>query len=219
MPGQTAANGQADYSCLNAPVLKESLEHLVIIFPGAGGLDGNIDRLQEQISLGFSANESSFICNWQEYSGNVLTASKNGLLVGDHFADKIGRMNLRWLRKVSVVGISVGAFAADALVSKLRRIEDGNLEVNLLLLDPFYWLSIFDMQYGIKNMGRMANSCVQIMNTDDKVPFTDKAFDHCKVFNITSLRPDGINGHDWPLIYFTRKLAKGEHWSIFRFGT
>lgn len=44
---------------------------------------------------------------------------------------------------------------------------------------------------------------------DDPVPFTNEPLEHVVTYNVTSLRPAEIFGHDWPLVYYSQSPSAG----------
>ena len=74
------------------------------IFPGAGGVDELVVELNKKIV-------GSKIIDWKEHRGSVITAAYDGEAVGVAIADLLaGKKN----EKVHFIGISVGAFCANA---------------------------------------------------------------------------------------------------------
>ncbi|GMH64111.1 hypothetical protein TrRE_jg13028 [Triparma retinervis] len=145
------------------------------------------------------------------YSGGDATVVFHGAGGPDQYTDSLMGRNIH------IIGISVGAFAADATISRLRKYIDQHpnapkINLQLTLLDPFTQRGIFGVNWGIKNFGRNADYAQQYLNTDDPVPSTNEPCDNCAVFDVTNTskrkKVDGeIFGHDWPLVHYT-KYAK-----------
>lgn len=138
----------------------------------------------------------------------------------------------RPLRTVHVVGISVGAFAADtctvALKDGLRAgstskgaPERGEVPyVRLTLLDPFTWRGVLGFGYGRKHFGRAADFAVQLLNTDDKVPSTNRPLPRCFTYDVTKAKkafhlPPQYDGHNWPADLFGRRFSnRAKRWPL-----
>lgn len=207
----------------------------IFIFPGAGGVDELVLELQ-------ASNPNSKIIDWKEYRGSILTASFDSEAVGEAIAemvlehidnqidekngrgDKLPRMLPPSLSSIRFIGISVGAFAANAAATILHRqlignkskSKDGNdcrgsLDVHLVLLDPFCGRGILGTNYGRDNFGKYATTALQILNTDDPVPSTNDSLPFCCCIDVTDapqkkdfvLLP-GDSMHSWPLAYYAR---------------
>jgi hypothetical protein len=110
----------------------------------------------------------------------------------------------------STIGISVGAFPASAMVQELHKTLKPsirrNICIQLTLLDPFQQKAVLGVNFGRFNFGKGADYAQQYLNTDDPVPSTNDPLPNCVSIDITSLRPNNILGHDWPLIYYTHEL-------------
>jgi hypothetical protein len=206
------------------------------IFPGAGGVDELVLELQ-------ASNPNSKIIDWKEYRGSILTASFDSEAVGEAVAELVldtiennesGRSNSPplppSLSSIRFIGISVGAFAANAAATLVHRQlkgknnsqsnKDGNddccdsLDVHLVLLDPFCGRGAFGPNYGRDNFGKHATTALQILNTDDPVPSTNDSLPLCYCIDVTDapqkqdfvLLP-GDSMHSWPLAYYIRHYS------------
>lgn len=201
------------------------IESLAVVFHGAGGQDAYTDELMKNLDSATKSNsnlkQSSYnhIVEWSDYSSNILQASFNGEKVGKLTAKKLLEQMTNPNNKLStihIIGISVGAFAADAAVNELKE----NFKVNstrrqtketgetpfvqLTLLDPFQQRGVFGVRYGENEFGKSADYAEQYLNTDDPVPSTNKPLKNAVCYDVTNLRPDDIFGHDWPLVYYAR---------------
>ena len=206
----------------------DNIETVTIVFHGAGGEDAYTDELMKNLEGGTGSTSSSqrsynHIVNWSDYSTNLFQASFNG--------QKVGRMTARELLEqmptnkptaIHFIGISVGAFAADAAVNEVKKIFDANGSkwqntktgalpfVQLTLLDPFQQRGIFGVGYGNTEFGKSADYAQQYLNTDDPVPSTNKPLKNTVCYDVTNLRPESIFGHDWPLVYYARSDRCGK---------
>ena len=203
---------------------------LTIIFPGAGGRDALSDELEHVLRRSSASDDISFVTtfDWQEHRGTVLTAAYDSDAVGETVArclwDNPSSRNAGSIRSVHCVGISVGAFAANAMATEICRRREpakgaGGLSpyVRLTLLAPFTSRGITGSSYGPDNFGRTADYAVQYMTNADPVPTTDALLPHCIRHDITSTRkrdgfvlPKGESEHCWPLAYYARHGVHGE---------
>ena len=120
-------------------------------------------------------------------------------------------------QNIHIIGISVGAFAADAAVNRLRKYLDQRspssssppVRLQLTLLDPFTQRGVLGVNWGTRNFGKNADYAQQFLNTDDPVPSTNEPCDSCAVWDVTRTeRRKGeegdVFGHDWPLVHYTK---------------
>ena len=121
------------------------------------------------------------------------------------------------------VGVSVGAFAADACINEFKAeserlnklknlrsdtsdtIKEQVTKSKLTLLDPFCSKGIFQSWYGNCNFGKSSDFCEQYLNTDDVVPFTNEPLKYCYCYDVTAsddrkmfIPLPGDNMHSWP---------------------
>jgi len=207
------------------------VKHVTIVFHGAGGEDAYTDELMNKLDIGTSSNSSqrqssyNFIVDWSKYSANILQASYNGQKIGKIVAkelqEQVTSTNGK-LESIHFIGISVGAFAADAAVNEVKKnfetvSYDGRNSstgvtppfIQLTLLDPFQQRGVFGVDYGNDEFGKSADYAEQYLNTDDPVPSTNKPLRNTVCYDVTNLRPENIFGHDWPLIYYARSVNCG----------
>jgi hypothetical protein len=180
-------------------------DYETFIFPGAGGVDSLIVEL-------CSVTPKSKIVDWSEHRGNILTAAYDGEAVGQGIAnlllDSNNKKNCRFLH---FIGISVGAFAANAAATALYQQRGSDTQVKLTLLDPFCGRGVFGSSYGKHNFGKYASRSIQILNTDDPVPTTNDPLPYCYCLDVTQA-PErkaftplpGDTMHSWPLAYMAR---------------
>jgi hypothetical protein len=169
-----------------------------------------------------SPKRSSYnhIVDWTKYSANILQASFNGQRIGKLAAkellEQVAVPNNK-LTTIHFIGISVGAFAADAAVNEVKKSfetisskgSNGNAGiatpfVQLTLLDPFQQRGVLGVGYGDNQFGQTADYAEQYLNTDDPVPSTNEPLRNTVCYDVTNLRPESIFGHDWPLVYYAR---------------
>jgi len=183
------------------------------IFPGAGGVDALVEEL-------CSVTPNSLIVDWSDYRGSLITAAYDGEAVGQGIASLLLSESNK--EDLHFIGISVGAFAANAAATVLyqeqqqqryRTKDDKNkpTTIKLTLLDPFCGRGIFGNSYGKENFGKYASTAIQILNTDDPVPTTNDPLPYCYCLDVTYapqrntfiLLP-GDTMHSWPLAYMAR---------------
>mmetsp|Transcript_25393 Transcript_25393/g.27760 ORF Transcript_25393/g.27760 Transcript_25393/m.27760 type:complete len:279 (-) Transcript_25393:54-890(-) len=212
-----------------APLPSFRSDSAVIIFPGFGGTDENTDRLQKEIQKSDQdRNEKRFVTvyDWSKWRGETLRAAYNSKVVGKTIGRQLAyhHQQVTPLKELHVIGISVGAFAADSCINEYQRIvglsmeTDGGKEkqnptkTRLTLLDPFTSLGIFGAGYGKKYFGRTSDYCEHFVNTDDPVPFTNDPLPHAMNFDVTQSKdrlsyqpPPGDNMHSWPAAFYGLK--------------
>ena len=110
--------------------------------------------------------------DWQAFVGDTLRAPYNAQRVGDSLADQVLRSPAR-LRYVHVIGVSVGAFVADRLATRLATAAPEST-IRLTLLDPFCARGLPGLinpssAYGVTTFGRSAAIAECVLNTDDPV--------------------------------------------------
>jgi len=189
---------------------RSNAETKTFIFPGAGGVDELVDELQ-------ASKPNSMVIDWKDYRGSILTASFDSEAVGEAIAELVlSNIGSGDNQKTSIqfIGISVGAFAANAAATLVHRhLTKNNFpqSVHLVLLDPFCGRGVFGPNYGRDNFGKHATTALQILNTDDPVPTTNDVLPLCYCIDVTEapekknfvLLP-GDSMHSWPLAYYTR---------------
>jgi hypothetical protein len=178
------------------------------IFPGAGGVDELVLELQQK-------TPNSKIIDWIEHRGSIATAAFDGEAVGVAIAELFGS----WIqqqpqppRKVHYIGISVGAFCANAgATTTFQSHSEQIVNVRLTLLDPFCGRGLLGSNYGRDHFGKYATTAVQLLNTDDPVPTTNDPLPLCYCVDVTAAPEKatfeplpGDSMHSWPLAYFAR---------------
>jgi hypothetical protein len=204
-----------------------NVKHVTIVFHGAGGEDAYTDELMKRLDdvdkkSKSPQRQSSYnrIVDWSKYSTNILQASYNGQQIGKMTAKELLEQVVspnNNITTIHFIGISVGAFAADAAVKEVKnnfeitssKGKNSNTDsippfVQLTLLDPFQQRGIFGVGYGNNEFGKSADYAEQYLNTDDPVPSTNKPLRNTVCYDVTNLRPESIFGHDWPLVYYAR---------------
>ena len=191
------------------------MEEVTLVFHGAGGQDEYTDELMANLRAKCSKTQHAAMIDWSALSSNILQASFNGQRVGRETARRLlERCNggtaiantdaACRLKAVHLIGISVGAFAANEACAVIKSSRLGNgITCQLTLLDPFQQRGVIGTGYGNANFGKTADYAIHFLNTDDPVPSTNAPLTkHCSVVDITNLRPEKLFGHDWPVVYY-----------------
>ena len=188
-------------------------DEVVIVLHGAGGPDANTRRIAEALEKTSSKGARVIEYVYAPYVGDQLQAPFNAMRVGDHLAEELAKAAAS-PKRVHVVGVSVGAFAADRLASRLAA--SGKCEqVRLTLLDPFTARGILGLArpesaYGVTEFGRSPGvRCESVFNRDDPVPSTNLPLRHAVNFDVTEAAErgrftplPGDNLHSWPAAWF-----------------
>mmetsp|Transcript_27467 Transcript_27467/g.65960 ORF Transcript_27467/g.65960 Transcript_27467/m.65960 type:complete len:440 (+) Transcript_27467:39-1358(+) len=196
----------------------------------------NLKKKQEQHQKPNNNNNSKEQCpsssssycqivEWGDYSTNLFQASYNGEAIGRIVAEYLSP-KAKNIETVHLIGISVGAFAANMAATNWQQQQQqtgrggedrsGSTAssppsppyVQLTLLDPFTQRGIFGIGYGQHNFGSSPSIdyTQQYLNTDDPVPSTNMPIKNAVCYDVTSVRPSEIFGHDWPLAYYAKRL-------------
>jgi hypothetical protein len=205
-------------SKLLPPPHSPAIQHATIVFHGSGGQDSYTEALMQRL---VKENPSQYnqIVEWTKYSSNIFQASYNGERIGRLAANELLDLlpDDSNIQTIHLIGISVGSFAADAAARELVRNLNAEAShttsrpfIQLTLLDPFTQRGIFGFGYGNRVFGAFADYTQQYMNTDDPVPSTNEALQNSVCYDITHLRPKGIFGHDWPVVYYGKSDECGK---------
>ena len=195
------------FNKLQYPQVPRGVTELTLVFHGPHGQDVHTDALMKSLNETKSTTSSSmstsynFMMNWELYSQNMIQASFNGDRIGREVAKRLPAR----IRRVHIIGISVGAHAAEACVRQLKQDRHDRIYIQETLLDPVCAKGVLDLEYGIREFGSMADYAQQFVNTDDVMPFSNSPCLKCAVFDITACRPEEIRGHDWPLVYYAQQ--------------
>lgn len=202
---------------------KPGSEHVIFIFPGAGGPDQFTEELEQKLveeSTKTKMTTTVKTLDWQEFRGSLLTASYDGEAFGESISSLLWEhdSNSDNLRMVHCIGISVGGFAANACITELYRRRLGCQQeekekpyLRLTLLDPFTSRGVFGAGYGDQYFGSSVDYAEQYLNTDDPVPTTNEPLPLCACIDVTGAPernafelPPNESMHCWPLVYFAR---------------
>lgn len=210
-------------------------EALFLVFPGYGGPDLNTERIEAVVAESDKVHEFDrkvFCYDWRNWRGNstasVFRAAFDSQRVGRRVGEQLGSMRLtrgqvtgqrpiNQIKDIHVVGISAGAFAADACIKEYKRAllklygpkAAATSNARLTLLDPFTCRGVTGTTYGAKYFGLEADYFENYVNTDDPVPFTNDPLPNAYNYDVTgskqrdSFEPlPGDSMHSWPVAYF-----------------
>jgi hypothetical protein len=203
---------------------------LVVILPGAGGPDANTARIAAALQLSnrvYKCKEKGTLraCegaggslvveyDWRKYKGDELRAPYDALRLGTRLGSELGRLPEQ-PRSIHLVGVSVGAFLADAIAeSYVATAGRGRANVHMTLCDAFTARGLAGLArpttaYGVARFGRSADYCESILNTDDPVPSTASVLRHAVTFDVTAAASrrgfvplPGDSLHSWPAAWY-----------------
>lgn len=190
---------------------------VVLLFHGSGGPDkltrAALARVRAQDARHSIKPRLYYAPDWSEFSQSVLTAAFNAQEVGEGCARAVRGLGPD-VRSVHVIGVSVGAFAADACARATKRGARAGRRspfVRLTLLDPFCARGVLDWGYGRRTFGTGVDYAEQILNTDDVVPSTNAPLPNCYCVDVTPAKaafqlPSAYDGHEWPLEFWGRRF-------------
>lgn len=202
---------------------------VVLIFPGAGGADENTSNLAKAIIVSdekCGIKRHVEVYDWSPWRGNLIRASYDGQNVGKIIGKQLAN-EYKNVKSLHLMGVSVGAFAADSCSFTYQKTLENNKKllrstisettsappyVRLTLLDPFTQRGLFGTKYGYRLFGKAANYCEHYLNTDDPVPSTNDPISMGYVYDITSAESRKSftplprdNMHSWPVAYYGRQ--------------
>ena len=146
---------------------------LVVVLPGAGGPDANTARIAAALRAPGGREVVEY--DWRPWKGDELRAPYDALRLGTRLGTELGRRTDQ-PRSVHLVGVSVGAFVADAIAKSYATTAGaGKANVHLTLCDAFTARGLAGLArpataYGVATFGSSADYCESILNTDDPVP-------------------------------------------------
>ena len=206
------------FGSLPGPLPDFTEKDLVVIFPGAGGVDQNILDLEQAIKRADQSQRikrRTIVYDWRRWRGNLLRASFDSESVGEGVATQLISDHPD-LKSVHAIGVSVGAFAANSCIRALHKKKASsttNPYLRLTLLDPFTLRGVFGLGYGKSFFGKCANFCEQFLNSDDPVPSTNEPLPLARTYDVTTAKSrqsftplPGDNMHSWPLVYYAKNF-------------
>lgn len=195
---------------------RNGADSMVIIFPGAGGVDENIEKLKLSIQKSDKSKKVSRyveVYDWKKWSNDFVRIAFDSQSVGKTIcADLAEKESAEGkIKKLQTIGVSIGAFAADSCIKTYNSNSESPGETRLTLLDPFTSKGIFGYGWGVKNFGKTANIVEDYLNSDDKVPTTNDPLELAYNYDVTesqlkkSFVPlEGESYHSWPVAYLSK---------------
>lgn len=207
---------------------RQGADSMVVIFPGAGGVDENILRLKDKIiasDLEKGVTRFVSIYDWSKWRNDFIRIAFDSQATGRKVCKALvedEKSTGTPIKHLHSVGISVGAFAADACVKSFKENSPSSSSPNptslrLTLLDPFTSKGIFGYGWGVRNFGKTADLAINYLNSDDQVPTTSDPLIGAYNYDITGssdrltfIPPEGQSFHSWPIAYLASNWDK-EH--------
>lgn len=186
---------------------------LVVVLPGAGGPDANTARIVEALRAA-KGSPTVVEYDWQVAATDTLRAPYNAQRIGARLGDELAGRR-RQLRSLHLVGVSVGAFLADAVATRYVAAAGAErAHVHLTLCDAFTARGVAGLArpataFGVRAFGRSADYCEAFLNTDDPVPSTSEPLRHAVTYDVTGAAArrtfvplPGDSLHSWPAAYY-----------------
>lgn len=197
---------------------------ILLVFPGAGGVDENIMKLYESILKAdrkVGIKRFAKIYDWKNWVGNLFRAAYDSEYVGSVLGTQVANVVATSFEKktmdtinIHVIGISVGAFAANSFLKTIANKVSSSLRsriyTRLTLLDPFTSKGIFGPAYGPRQFGKpnYVDYFEHYLNYDDPVPSTNDPLPLALTYDVTKAKNrkyftplSGDSMHSWPVKY------------------
>ncbi|KAL1504048.1 hypothetical protein AB1Y20_010459 [Prymnesium parvum] len=195
---------------------------LCIVIPGSGGSDATSAALVHALR---HRDAAVIEYSWSRFgSADPLRAphiaQRVGRALGKALAAEESERGVRGPARLHVVGISAGAFVADALVASYKASTGGvpRAHVRLSLCDAFTACGLAGLArpttaYGVQHFGEHADYCEAFFNTDDPVPSTSLPLRCAANYDVTSAvskrsftPAPGDSMHAWPAIWYANNV-------------
>lgn len=205
--------GEWLYGSTPTPIqnLETSAKYDVVIFPGAGGPDQYTKALRDTIiasDMRKGIHRPVYVYDWLQWRGSFLRAAFDSQNVGKVIGTQIAQS--QHLQNLHVIGISVGAFAADSCAKAYKELATSPGKVHLTLLDPFTSKGVFGYGWGVTHFGVDADVVEDYLNVDDPVPTTNEPVVNAFTLDVTNSEArKGFEDstHSWPVAYLAN------HWN------
>jgi len=173
--------------------LSPNTKEAVLLFHGAKDeLNPELEAITSSYKNLISKRKDSVVINydWSPGSNNRLRASSNAMELGSALGKELAEyQNLKYLR---VIAHSASGFIPDELCRAYKK-EGGKAYIETTFLDAFGLRGFLDSNYGVRNHGSCADYSMNIVNTDDPAPTTNKFFKSSWNLDVTGLhRPEGF---------------------------
>ncbi len=187
--------------------IEEDTEQIVIIVHGLGDdAEGWPKALKKRLET-FTRKEKGrkiITYDWNPYSLSSLRASTDGTTIGQDLGRQLAQA--KNLKKIHLIGHSVGSFLIDALCKMYKERAAKSAEVRMTFLDPFCMKGTLNWWHGQQSFGKCGDFTEAYVNTDDPVPTTNEPLAHAYNFDVTrnSFRSKFKGkSHWWPVNYVT----------------
>ena len=205
------------------------LSDVTVIVGGSAGPD----RYAQNIANAFrTLGRNPLVLDWRTNADgsdwSIFSSAMQAGAIATRYGSVVGEQLGQFRpRSIHVIGVSAGGFAADSLVSAVRRVSP-DTHLRLTLLDAFTAGDLVEFvaperAAGVSSFGASADYCEAFINTDDPVPSTTIPLDRAVTYDVTSsdLRAQfereaeerGDSMHLWPAAYYAQvapRLLKEE---------
>ncbi len=190
-----------------AEPLRPDTEELILLIHGSGDTPEDWPRetagiIEDVGAVGLEQKRRVIAIDWSESAARRLAAPRRGARIGRTIAEYLlgdsadAKVSSR-LSELFVVSHSAGAHVAYGLARRVRELRGESSpqrpEVTQFYLDPFLARSPVRLRYGLRHFGTAADRAFAMVNTADRVPFTDgfpRATCH---INVTPARDGGAD--------------------------
>jgi hypothetical protein len=177
-------------SKLNIP---PNTEYLVLLFHGAKDENNpEMAAIAEKFNQFLVNDPNNMVINydWSSGANNRLRAGSNAIKYGEVLGLELGLSTS--LKNLTIIAHSASGFIPDKLCRTYRDLG-GLAYIDVTYLDAFGLRGFADTNYGARNHGKCADFAVNIVNTDDPAPTTNKFFSNAWNLDVTGLqRPRGF---------------------------
>ena len=197
-----------------------SPDDVTVIIGGSAGPD----RYAEQIAASLrSIGKAPVVLDWRTNnngdSWSIFSSAMQAGTIARRFGSAVGqKLGLSQPKTIHAIGISAGGFAADALITAVRKASP-QTHLRLTLLDAFTAGDLIefvapDTAAGVNSFGADADYCEAFINTDDPIPSTKVPLQQAVTIDVTAseLRAEfereaderGDTMHLWPADYYAK---------------
>lgn len=197
-----------------------TVSDLTVIVGGSAGPDRYAQNIASALQ---TIGRKPLVLDWRTNADgsdwSIFSSAMQAGSVARRYGEAVGKqMGKMHPRSVHVIGVSAGGFAADSLISTVRRMSPDTY-LRLTLLDAFTAGDLVEFvapeqAAGVSSFGASADYCEAFINTDDPVPSTTVPLERAVNFDVTSssLRTRfeleaasrGDSMHLWPAEYYAK---------------
>jgi len=168
--------------------LSPNTQEIVLLFHGAKDeLNPELAAIAVKYKKLISNRTRTAVVNysWSSGSNNRLRAGTNALRFGAAIGKEL--VEYKGLTHLRIIAHSASGFIPDELCRTYRNLG-GRAHIETTFLDAFGLRGFLDSNYGSRNHGSCADFSVNILNTDDPAPTTNKFFKHSWNLDVTGLK-------------------------------